>query len=548
MKGIPKLIAFILYIGIVFFISCKKEHSCENCVEKNKPPIANAGKDTIIVLPVDSVKVDGSLSSDPDGTITNFLWTKISGPASFNINSATTARTIVKNLSVGSYQFELKITDNMGLSAKDTMIVTVDATSTTNHPPIANAGHDTTITLPVNTVNLDGSGSTDPDNNITSYAWTKISGPSLFNIANTNTVQTEVTNLVEGIYQFELKVTDAGGLFSKDTVQLIVNSQGFTNCIQTIPFGNLSFSDYIVKIVTAGNKILFSTDSRVDIYDTLTNTWSTTILSQARIFYAVASSGNKAFFAGGRIDQDGWEQTTRVDIFDASTNTWSTAELSQPREGLAATSLGNKIYFGGGGSYDYGTSDVVDIFDISSNSWTVTHLSEPRISLAAASSNNKVYFAGGRYGGASNKIDILDAVTNTWSTSTMAEPKFEMGCIPASNKIFFVGGENMTGPPFWSDLVDVYDVVTGSHTIHHMSGIPNNSYNNNIVIKDNKILFLIISANSFKIEMFDLNTDAWSVCEIPGYIQAIGSIGNKAFGALGFQNGSYNNHVWKLEF
>jgi hypothetical protein len=91
-----------------------------------------------------------------------------------------------------------------------------------NRPPVANAGADQPITLPSNSVNLNGSASTDPDNNITSYQWTKISGPSSFNIANPNSVQTQATNLVEGVYQFELKVTDAGGLFDKDTVQVTV--------------------------------------------------------------------------------------------------------------------------------------------------------------------------------------------------------------------------------------------------------------------------------------------------------------------------------------
>jgi Tol biopolymer transport system component len=89
-------------------------------------------------------------------------------------------------------------------------------------PPVANAGPDQTIILPTNTVALDGSASTDPNNNITSYLWTKISGPLSFTIANANAVQTQVTNFIEGIYQFELKVTDAGGLIDKDTVQVTV--------------------------------------------------------------------------------------------------------------------------------------------------------------------------------------------------------------------------------------------------------------------------------------------------------------------------------------
>jgi hypothetical protein len=80
----------------------------------------------------------------------------------------------------------LKVTDNGGLSAKDTVQIIVNDPSQSNRPPVANAGPDHTITLPINSVNLDGSGSTDPDNNIISYVWTKITGPSSFDISNPN--------------------------------------------------------------------------------------------------------------------------------------------------------------------------------------------------------------------------------------------------------------------------------------------------------------------------------------------------------------------------
>ena len=93
-------------------------------------------------------------------------------------------------------------------------------------PPVANAGPDQTISLPVNTVILDGRYSTDPDNNIASYLWRKISGPSSFTIANPNAARTQVNNLVEGTYLFELKVTDTKRLFDYDTVQVTVNPLG----------------------------------------------------------------------------------------------------------------------------------------------------------------------------------------------------------------------------------------------------------------------------------------------------------------------------------
>ena len=89
-------------------------------------------------------------------------------------------------------------------------------------PPVANAGPDQTIILPLNTVALNGSASTDPNNNISGYLWTQISGPSSFTITNANAVQTQVTNLIASVYKFELKVTDAGGLLDKDTVQVTV--------------------------------------------------------------------------------------------------------------------------------------------------------------------------------------------------------------------------------------------------------------------------------------------------------------------------------------
>lgn len=130
MKPLLKFVSFVLLAGVLFHISCKKEYSCENCganppSSANKPPKAVAGPDQVITLPIDSVLLDGRQSSDPDGTISSYLWTKISGPSSFTISSSSVAITIVKILVEGVYQFELKVTDNGGLTAKDTIQITV---------------------------------------------------------------------------------------------------------------------------------------------------------------------------------------------------------------------------------------------------------------------------------------------------------------------------------------------------------------------------------------------------------------------------------------
>ena len=222
----PEKLLFYLLLAIAFFcVGCKKERSCESC-QTNKSPIAVAGTDQIISLPTNSIFLDGSASNDPDGSITTWQWSKVAGPALFTIANTGIAKTQVNNLAEGTYLFELKVTDAGGSFDRDTMQVIVDDPSV-NQPPVANAGADTAITLPANIAMLDGSSSADPDNNITSYQWTKIQGPVSSTITNASGAITTASSLTAGIYLFELKVTDAGGLFDRDTVLITVFSSTF---------------------------------------------------------------------------------------------------------------------------------------------------------------------------------------------------------------------------------------------------------------------------------------------------------------------------------
>ena len=116
----------------------------------------------------------------------------------------------------GVYQYQLTVTDNNGATGKDTVQVTVNAA------PVANAGTNKLITLPTNTTTLTGSG-TDADGTISSYAWAKISGPSSGTIATPNAATTAVNSLVQGIYQYQLTVTDNNGATGTATVQVTVN-------------------------------------------------------------------------------------------------------------------------------------------------------------------------------------------------------------------------------------------------------------------------------------------------------------------------------------
>ncbi len=186
----------------------------------NIPPVADAGSDQMITLPPNSVTLTG-VGTDTDGTITNYLWTKISGPSSAAITNAANATTTVTSLTQGVYRFELKVTDNMGATGIDIVQITVNPAP--NNPPIADAGSDQVITLPSNSVTLTSVG-TDTDSTITNYLWTKISGPLSGTITNSNIATTTISGLTQGVYKFELKVTDNSGTSGLDTVQVSVNA------------------------------------------------------------------------------------------------------------------------------------------------------------------------------------------------------------------------------------------------------------------------------------------------------------------------------------
>ncbi|HZK71181.1 MAG TPA: right-handed parallel beta-helix repeat-containing protein, partial [Clostridia bacterium] len=166
---------------------------------------SNAGADKTITLPIDSTSLKGS-AGDKDVAISNSQWTKISGPSNYNITDTKSPITDVTGLTEGVYLFELKVTDNKGATATDTLTITVNPQK--NISP--NAGPDQTIMLPVNSIILTGS-ATDSNGQITKYLWEKISGPSDFNIENPNSAVTNVTGLTKGTYQFQLTVTDDKG-------------------------------------------------------------------------------------------------------------------------------------------------------------------------------------------------------------------------------------------------------------------------------------------------------------------------------------------------
>ena len=205
----------------------------------NQSPVANAGYDMNIVWPANTITLNGS-ASDPDGYIASYSWTVLGGPAGYSIQNAGAASTTVSNLSAGKYTFNLKVTDNNGATASSNVNLNV------NVPPVVNTVGSISITLPVNSVTLDGNASTDLDGAITGWEWSKTSGPGSYSIASQYAGITSVNNLVQGVYVFTLKVTDNAQGVSSSTVTVTVNPE------PSAPAGNPPPAANQVPVAQAG--------------------------------------------------------------------------------------------------------------------------------------------------------------------------------------------------------------------------------------------------------------------------------------------------------
>jgi pimeloyl-ACP methyl ester carboxylesterase len=189
----------------------------EKTIVSSAPPVANAGPNQTITLPLDSVTLNGSASTGAN-PIVSYQWTILSGApgAPGALETPTSPTTVLTNLGAGVYSVQLKVTDDSSHIGLDTVKITVNPAPL----PVAHAGANQTITLPLDSVALNGSAST---GSFLTYQWTILSGPG-GTLTSPSTAQTELDNLVAGTYLVGLTVTDIANNMSTDTVQITVTA------------------------------------------------------------------------------------------------------------------------------------------------------------------------------------------------------------------------------------------------------------------------------------------------------------------------------------
>ena len=169
---------FLAFIGLLAL--CASLSGCGGgttaaTATTNVAPTANPGPSQNVLVGT-VVNMDGSASKDPDGGTLTFKWTLIgmpTGSAAKLTNPSYPNPKFTADLA-GNYVLSLVVNDGK----IDSAVTSVSVTATTaNAAPVASAGSNQNVTIGA-TVTLDGTVSSDANNDSLTYKWTLQSKPS----------------------------------------------------------------------------------------------------------------------------------------------------------------------------------------------------------------------------------------------------------------------------------------------------------------------------------------------------------------------------------
>lgn len=179
---------------------------CKETVENEAPNAQASGPATVDAG--DWVQLDGSDSSDPDGDALNMRWSFVRLPLGSEavLNDPTVENPSFLADMAGDYEVRLVVDDGFLRSDPASVVITADAV---NGRPTADAGLDRGV-VTGNDVLLDGSNSSDPDDDTLTWDWRFVARPSGSNAAfdDATSATPTFTADLDGDYRIHLVVSD----------------------------------------------------------------------------------------------------------------------------------------------------------------------------------------------------------------------------------------------------------------------------------------------------------------------------------------------------
>jgi hypothetical protein len=186
----------------------------------NSRPVAGAGPHQTVAIG-STVQLSGAESTDADGNPLTYSWAILYQPSGANavLSIATTVDPTFVASKAGLYVVQLIVNDGQLNSPP----VTTWINAAVNQAPVVNAGPNQTITLPINTVTLDGTATDDGlPNGTLIISWSVVSGPGTVNFFNPDEAVTQATFSAASTYVLKLTANDTQ-LRSSATTTVTVN-------------------------------------------------------------------------------------------------------------------------------------------------------------------------------------------------------------------------------------------------------------------------------------------------------------------------------------
>lgn len=177
----------------------------------NTPPVVNAGFD-MVAAENSIVNLSGSASFDYDLDPLSYQWSQVLGTPVVLSDSTAASPWFAAPAGLTENEvlsFELTVSDGALVTLPDSVNITVIA-ATPNAVPVADAGSAQTVNE-ADVVQLDGSGSFDPDGTLLSYQWTQTDGAQVVLSDSTVVNPTFVAPsglTADAVLSFELQVND----------------------------------------------------------------------------------------------------------------------------------------------------------------------------------------------------------------------------------------------------------------------------------------------------------------------------------------------------
>jgi len=317
----------------------------------NEAPTAEANG-PYSVTAGNSVSLDSTGSTDPDGPVESTSWTIVSGPGSIAGGTYEAPPDVDETVTV---DVRLTVTDDDGETATDTATITVSPGE--NAAPVARLSNNRSTVTRGGTVKLNAGRSSDPDGDDLTYDWAVIDSPGG---ADPNLPSDEggpVTLEEPGTYDFRVTVSDEHGRLDTDmariTVEEVTSDSVITDGFEDGDFSSPSwerdteeFSISTDTSVGGQNSVKGGTqDATIENTNFNPNTLENGTTLSAWIYYTgdkpyVAWSGQNGeqvrlgmFYAGFILKTDGSNRQTcgtpQLDQWYKIEFTWSTSISNQ---------------------------------------------------------------------------------------------------------------------------------------------------------------------------------------------------------------------------